>query len=183
MGAATTHGRPGRPASGRGPSRRRSRNPYLADAAGRARSRPSPLDPRPPIDAEADVRPSRLRRLGRGLGLAGGGVALLGALAIGLFPTQTFLEQRATTAEVEERLEVLRAQNEAFEARIEALQTEEEIERLAREQYNLAYPGEEAYAVLPAPLPPLDLPPLWPYGEIYDPALSAGEVGAALDAP
>ncbi|MFP5257222.1 MAG: FtsB family cell division protein [Acidimicrobiia bacterium] len=136
------------------------------------------------VDADAPAsRPSALRRAGRALGLAGGGAALLGALAIGLFPTQTFLEQRATTAEVEQRLEVLRAQNEAFEARIDALQTEEEIERLAREQYNLAYPGEEAYAVLPAPLPPLDLPPLWPYGEIYDHTLSSGEVGASLDAP
>lgn len=137
-----------------------------------------------PAAAEAaEVRPSALRRAGRTLGVASGGAALLGALAIGLFPTQTFLEQRADTAEVEERLEVLRTQNEAFEDRIEALQTDEEIERVAREQYNLAYPGEEAYAVLPAPLPPLDLPPLWPYGEIYDPALSSGEVDASLDAP
>lgn len=115
--------------------------------------------------------------------MVGGGAALLGVLAIGLFPTQTFLQQRATTAEVEERLEVLRAQNEAYEARIEALQTDEEVERVAREQYNLAFPGEEAYAVLPAPLPPLDLPAVWPYGEIYDPQMSAGEVHASLDEP
>jgi hypothetical protein len=115
--------------------------------------------------------------------MAGGGVALLGALAIGLFPTQTFLDQRADTAEAEQRLEVLQAQNEAFEARIERLQTDDEIERLAREQYNLAFPGEEAYAVLPAPLPPLDLPAVWPFGEVYEPTTSAPEVDAQLDAP
>jgi hypothetical protein len=132
-------------------------------------------------DESREDRSSGLRRAGRALGMAGGGVALVGALAVGLFPTQTFLEQRADTRESEERLEVLRTQNEAYEERIARLQTDEEIERLAREQYNLAYPGEEAYAVLPAPLPPLDLPPVWPFGELYDPALSGAEVDAQLD--
>jgi cell division protein FtsB len=128
---------------------------------------------------DEDVRPSALRRLGRTLGVAGGSVAVVGALGIGLFPTQTFLEQRADTAEAQERLDVLRAQNEAFEARLERLATGEEIERLAREQYNLAYPGEEAYAVLPAPLPPLRLPELWPFGPMLDPAVAAA---SALEA-
>jgi hypothetical protein len=124
---------------------------------------------RPVADDGADAataRPSALRRLGRALGLAGGGAAVLGALAIGLFPTSTFLEQRSSTSEAQERLAVLRAQNEAFEDRIERLESDAEIERLAREQYNLVYPGEEAYAVLPAPLPPLDLPEVWPFGPL-----------------
>src|SRR5690606_32349790 len=128
----------------------------------RHRVRPRLPEPEP----DHDERPSFLRRVGRVVGVAGGGVALLSALAIGLFPTQTFLEQRASTAEAEERLAVLRAQNEAFEQRIERLSTDEEIERVAREQYNLAYPGEETYAVLPAPLPPLEMPALWPFGEV-----------------
>lgn len=115
-------------------------------------------------DDEADERPRGLRRAGRALGYAGGGMAVVGALGIGLFPTQTFLDQRAATAEAQERLGVLRAQNEAFEERLDRLATDEEIERLAREQYNLAFPGEEAYAVLPAPLPPVELPELWPFG-------------------
>jgi cell division protein FtsB len=122
-----------------------------------------------PEDEPGD-RPSRLRRVGRALGMAGGGVVVLGALGIGLFPTQTFLDQRAATAEAQERLAVLRAQNEAFEARLERLGSNDEIERLAREQYNLVYPGEEAYAVLPAPLPPLDLPEVWPFGPLLDPS-------------
>jgi len=134
-----------------------------------------------PDDDEAPARPSLLRRAGKALGMAGGGVALIAALAVGLFPTRTFLDQRADTRESEERLAVLREQNEAYEDRIARLQTDEEIERLAREHYNLVYPGEEAYAVLPAPLPPLDLPPVWPFGELYDPALSGAEVDAQLD--
>lgn len=116
-----------------------------------------------------EARPSGLRRLGRLLGFAGGGVAVLGAVAIGLFPTQTFLDQRADTAEARERLAVLGAQNDSFEKRIDRLGSDEEIERLAREQYNLAFPGEEAYAVLPAPLPLLDLPEVWPFGPLLPP--------------
>ncbi len=100
------------------------------------------------------------------VGLAGGGAAVVGAVAIGLFPTQTFLDQRASTAEAEQRLETLRAQNRSFTDRIERLRSDDEIERLAREQYNLAFPGEEAYAVLPAPLPPLRLPQVWPFGPL-----------------
>jgi cell division protein FtsB len=115
-----------------------------------------------------------LRRAGRVLGFAGGGVFVLGALAVGVFPTHTFLDQRADTAEAQERLAVLRAQNDSLEERIARLGRDDEIERLAREEYNLAYPGEEAYAVLPAPLPPLELPTLWPFGPFIDPAAVAG---------
>jgi hypothetical protein len=111
----------------------------------------------------------RFRRLGRFLGYGVGGAALCGLLAFAVFPTSTFLDQRADTTEAEERLEVLREQNAAYEARIERLQTVEEIERLAREQYSLVFPGEEAYAVLPAPLPELDLPTLWPFGPMRPP--------------
>ena len=114
-------------------------------------------------------RPSRVRRFGRLLGLVGGGAALCALLAVTVFPTSTYLEQRRDTSEAEQRLAVLRDQNQAYEDRIERLETPEEIERLAREQYNLVFPGEEAYAVLPAPLPELDLPALWPFGEMLQP--------------
>lgn len=113
--------------------------------------------------------PSRLRRAGRLVGLVGGGAALCGVLAVAVFPTSTYLDQRSDTAEAEQRLEVLRTQNEAYEEQIARLQTAEEIERLAREQYNLVFPGEEAYAILPAPLPDLDLPAVWPFGEMLQP--------------
>jgi len=126
---------------------------------------------RPVDDGGGDaIRPSRRRRAGRLLGLAGGSAALFGVLAVTVFPTSTYLDQRADTLEAEERLAVLRTQNAAYEARIERLHTAEEIERVAREQYNLVFPGEEAYAVLPAPLPELDLPAIWPFGELLAPA-------------
>lgn len=121
---------------------------------------------------EATERPSRARRIGRLVGLVGGSAAVCGVLALTVFPTSTYLDQRADTAEAEQRLAVLQTQNDAYEARIARLQTPEEIERLAREQYNLVRPGEEAYAVLPAPLPELDLPTLWPFGEMLPPTSS-----------
>jgi cell division protein FtsB len=136
-----------------------------------------PAHPLDDLDAPEvdDVRRGGLRRVGKVLGFLTGSAALLGVLAFGVFPTQTFLDQRAATTEAEQRLAVLRDQNAAYEERIDRLETPEEVERLAREQYNLVFPGEEAYAVLPAPLPPLELPDVWPFGPLLpdDPATTA----------
>jgi hypothetical protein len=49
----------------------------------------------------------------------------------------------------EVRLRVLSAENAKLDQRRQQLQTDAEIERLAREQYGLVKPGEEAYAILP----------------------------------
>ena len=117
-----------------------------------------------------------MRRLTRLCLYAVAGAVLCAVLAFAVFPTSTFLDQRTDTAEAAERLSVLRQQNAAYEERIERLETAEEIERLAREQYNLVFPGEEAYAVLPAPLPELTLPTVWPFGPLLDPA-DTTEVG------
>jgi cell division protein FtsB len=78
-------------------------------------------------------------------------VLFLGGLLGGVFPTRTWLAQRAATEGAEEQLAVLREQNEALEERARLLHSDAEIERLARDQYNLVRPGEEAYAVLPPP--------------------------------
>jgi cell division protein FtsB len=78
-------------------------------------------------------------------------VVLVGVLFAGVFPTRTYLAQRASISRSEKQLEVLGKQNADLEARAKKLQSDAEIERLAREQYNLVKPGEEAYAVLPPP--------------------------------
>ncbi|HUF34175.1 MAG TPA: septum formation initiator family protein [Acidimicrobiales bacterium] len=78
-------------------------------------------------------------------------VVLVAVLFVGVFPTRTYLAQRASTGAAQEKLEVLREQNELLEARARQLHDHAEIERLARERYNLVRPGEEAYAVLPPP--------------------------------
>ena len=109
---------------------------------------------------------TRRRRVGRTLGIIGGGACAVGLLAFAVFPTRDFLAQRSDLGSTQEQLSVLREQNEALDERIEALSTPAEIERLAREQYNLVHPGEEAYSVLPAPLPPVALPSVWPFGPL-----------------
>lgn len=119
------------------------------------------------------------RRVARLAGVVGGTLAVLAILAFTVFPTRTWLNQRAATADARENLEVLRAENRELEARIDALQTDAEIERLAREQHNLVRPGEEAYAVLPAPPAEIDLPAIWPYGELLEPPAPLGSGNAA----
>lgn len=99
------------------------------------------------------------RRVRRLVGPIVGTVLFLGVLLGGVFPTRTWLAQRSATEAAEDQLAVLREQNAALEERARLLQSDVEIERLAREQYNLVRPGEEAYAVLPPPAPPGEAPP------------------------
>jgi cell division protein FtsB len=77
------------------------------------------------------------------------GVALVGVLFIAVFPARTYLEQHHQRQDVVAQLKATDAKNKALERRIGTLNTDAEVERLAREQYNLVRPGEEAYAILP----------------------------------
>ena len=76
---------------------------------------------------------------------------VVGILFLAVFPTRTYVSQKRQLVETAERVEVLRRENARLEQRVGKLNTDEEIERLAREQYSLVRPGEEAYAILPAP--------------------------------
>lgn len=76
---------------------------------------------------------------------------VVGILFLAVFPTRTYVGQRGDLDATAERVEVLRRENERLAQRVGRLNTDEEIERLAREQYSLVRPGEEAYAILPAP--------------------------------
>lgn len=107
-----------------------------------------------------------MRRMRRALGPILATAALLGVLFVGVFPTRTYLAQRAATNSASHQLEVLEAQNEALAERIERLHDHAEIERLARERHNLVRPGEDAYAVLPVPgTPPAPEPEIAPAPE------------------
>lgn len=77
-------------------------------------------------------------------------VVLIGVCFLAVFPTRTYLAQRRARAAAVERLRILEAQNRKLAERARELHTDAEIERIAREQYNLVRPGEEAYALLPA---------------------------------
>lgn len=107
--------------------------------------------------ARAEGR-GRGRRVGRALWPVLATLALVLVLFTAVFPTRTFLSQRAATASAQEQLAVLREQSTALEARAELLQDDEEVERLARDEHNLVMPGEEAYAMLPSAAPPTTTP-------------------------
>ena len=77
------------------------------------------------------------------------GLALIGVLFIAVFPARTYLDQHHQRQEVVAQLKATDGKNKALEQRIRTLNTDAEVERLAREQYNLVRPGEEAYAILP----------------------------------
>ena len=80
-------------------------------------------------------------------------LAFVGVLFLAVFPSRTFLAQRASLSRAQHQLAVLDEQNSLLEERVRLLQDDDEIERLAREEYHLVRPGEEAYVVLPSPEP------------------------------
>lgn len=96
-------------------------------------------------------------------------VAVVAFLFVGVFPTRAILAQRDATAAAAAELADIEAVNAELEARVAALGTDAEIERLAREQYSLVFPGEEAYAILPPPLPEVEIPDLWIFAWLRDP--------------
>jgi cell division protein FtsL len=75
------------------------------------------------------------------------------SLFLFVFPSQALLAQRGDITQAEREVALLREQNAKLAEESARLQTPEEIERLARQQFNMVRPGEEAFAVIPAPAP------------------------------
>jgi cell division protein FtsB len=77
-------------------------------------------------------------------------VLLLVGLAIvlaGVFPFRQLIAQERLVENTHTKLEALIAENDALQAQIDAVQSPAELERIAREQYGLARPGETIYVV------------------------------------
>lgn len=89
-------------------------------------------------------------------------LVILITLFYALFPTRTFLDQSSAIAEARAELDALHDENDDLRSRMKVLSQPEEIERLARSEYNLVYPGEEAFAMLPPAPEPVEIPDLWP---------------------
>lgn len=99
----------------------------------------------------------------RALWILLGTVTVIGALFIGVYPTSTYLTQRSSLQKAQHQLTVLDAENAKLDQESGDLNTDARIEQLARERYNLVRPGEEAFAILPAPPPKVAVPPVWPF--------------------
>ncbi|MEN8239613.1 MAG: septum formation initiator family protein [Actinomycetota bacterium] len=101
---------------------------------------------------ESHRRPRRVKRKRSGLGTAMFIVLLvaLGLVATGVLPVRDFLEREQAVDAANEQLAEITAGNELLADDVNALYSEEEVERIAREQYGFVRPGEVGYvAVLP----------------------------------
>ena len=77
-------------------------------------------------------------------------ILLLVALSItlaGIFPFRQLIAQQRQVDVTEEKLATLQAENGLLEDQVAALQSDPEIERLAREEFGLVYEGETPYTV------------------------------------
>ena len=83
-------------------------------------------------------------------------------------PIRLWLEQREDLSTKQQELIEIELSNSALEERAEALQTPEQVELIARQNFGLIREGEEAYAVLPAAPEPLRIPSSWPFTELAD---------------
>ncbi|MBN39153.1 MAG: hypothetical protein CL457_00535 [Acidimicrobiaceae bacterium] len=83
-------------------------------------------------------------------------------------PIRLWLDQREELSTKQQELTNIESSNSALEQRAEALQTPEQIELIARQNFGLIREGEEAYAVLPAAPDPLRIPSSWPFTELAD---------------
>ncbi|HWC40285.1 MAG TPA: septum formation initiator family protein [Acidimicrobiales bacterium] len=78
--------------------------------------------------------------------------ATLALLVLVVFPTRSYLHERSNLNSAAHQLQSLNAQNRQLSDQIGRLNSDAEIERLARKDYGLVKPGEEAYAILPGAL-------------------------------
>jgi len=83
-------------------------------------------------------------------------------------PIRLWLDQREALSTKQQELTNIESSNSALEQRAEALQTPEQIELIARQNFGLIREGEEAYAVLPAAPDPLRIQSSWPFTELAD---------------
>lgn len=84
-------------------------------------------------------------------------LALAGALLLAAFPASAWVAQGRERARLASDVSDLAQQNRRLEAQAALLRTDGEIERLARQDYGLVRPGEEAFAIIPPEAPPANL--------------------------
>jgi len=86
-------------------------------------------------------------------------VIFIGILFGAVYPTRTYLAQQRDLRAAHQKLALFKQQNGHLEAEAKRLESDEEIERIARARFNLVKPGEEAYAIVPVPPKPGDPAP------------------------
>jgi len=72
----------------------------------------------------------------------------LGLVASGVLPVQQYLEREIQVTDAQDRLDAVESENRSIASDVDALQSDQEIERVAREQYGFVRPGEVGYVVI-----------------------------------
>jgi len=153
-----TQSRSPKPPTGRGTSRSapgpRRRAPQAHDrVVGRARrGRPQPrrsqgISVQRP-DRSAEPRPI-LRTLTKGVARVVLGLVILAVFVFGVFPTGSYVEQRNELDRAVDELGQLEGDNDLLQRRVVRLESDEEIERVARQEFDMVLPDEESYLILP----------------------------------
>jgi len=75
-------------------------------------------------------------------------LALVAIMFLFVFPTRSYLAQQHQVTSARNAVAALKQQNAQLALQAKRLQTPGEIERLAREQFNMVLPNEQAYTVL-----------------------------------
>jgi cell division protein FtsB len=104
-------------------------------------------------DADAESRAQAARRIAWAprTRIAVASLALVAMMFVFVFPTRSYLAQKRQVGRAAHAVEVLEAQNEVLARQASRLKTRSEVERLAREQFNMVMPGEQAYNVVETP--------------------------------
>ena len=90
-------------------------------------------------------------------------ISLFSLMLLGVIPVQEWFEVRDTKDELLVELAKVEELNESYRVSIDALKTDEEIERIERSEYNLVKPHEEAYYVVPVSSEDIKIPGIWPF--------------------
>ncbi len=71
-----------------------------------------------------------------------------------VFPTRTYLQQQHAIAAERQVVATLRSEDSKLAAEVKSLHSDATIERLARQEFGLVSPGQQAFSVLPSPPAP-----------------------------
>jgi cell division protein FtsB len=104
-----------------------------------------------PLDVESMAQVARRMVWAPRTRIAVASLALVAMMFLFVFPTRSYLAQKRQIGKAAHAVEVLEAQNQVLARQASRLQTRSEIERLAREQFNMVMPGEQAYNVVETP--------------------------------
>jgi cell division protein FtsB len=76
--------------------------------------------------------------------------AIVVLVSLAVLPVRSWMAQRESTQQTQEDLARVEGEVAELRTKLDLLQTDGEVERMARENFDLVFPGEESYRILPA---------------------------------